>query len=278
MNKATDDSIVKIQFILSTKIREDAQNELKLQYIVRLLFSNELKPEDIIPPNIKKEALKLLYKLIDLIYILFKMNQREREILFRNEVTSIKNNNIKEIINELEALQKIEFKIQNKKIDNLCEIIMKSLLKEKYTLNDYIDTVFANLSFIPGLDLLLKFEVYTKIMKDYLNSTTKINFDETEINVKDEISVEIISDLFEKVPGDELFIQILVILYYESNKHIIKKYNKSQILKAIEITFINITQGIEIARIIYSEKVLGDFKDALKHLNSEDNTIKSKKK
>ena len=128
------------------------------------------------------------------------MNQREREILFRNEVTSIKNNNIKEIINELEALQKIEFKIQNEKIDNLCEIIMKSLLKEKYTLNDYIDTVFANLSFFPGLDMLLKFEVYTKIMKDYLNSTTKINFDETEINVKDEISVEIILDLFKKVP------------------------------------------------------------------------------
>ena len=150
------------------------------------------------------------------------MNQREREILFRKEVTSIKNNNIKEIINELEALQKIEFKIQNEKIDNLCEIIMKSLLKEKYTLNDYIDTVFANLSFIPGLDMLLKFEVYTKIMKDYLNSTTKINFDETEINVKDEISVEIILDLFKKVPGDELFIQILVILYYESNKHIIR--------------------------------------------------------
>ena len=278
MNKATDDSIVKIQFILSTKIREDAQNELKLQYIVRLLFSNELKPEDIIPPNIKKEALKLLYKLIDLIYILFKMNQRERDILFRNEVTSIKNNNIKEIVSELEVLQNIEVKIQNTKIDNLCEIIMKSLLKEKYTLNDYIDTVFANLSFFPGLDMLLKFEVYTKIMKDYFNSPTTINFDETEINVKDEISVEIILDLFKKVPGDELFIQSLVILYYESNKHIIKKYNKSQILKAIEITFINITQGIEIARIIYSEKVLGDFKDALKHLNSEDNTIKSKKK
>ena len=36
MNKATDDSIVKIKFILSTKIREDAQNELKLQYIDRL--------------------------------------------------------------------------------------------------------------------------------------------------------------------------------------------------------------------------------------------------
>lgn len=154
---------------------------------------------------------------------------------------------------------------------------MKSLLKEKYTLIDYIETMFANLSFFPGLDMLLKFEVYTKIMKDYFNSPTTINFDETEINVKDEISVEIILDLFKKVPGDELFIQSLVILSYESNKHIIKKYNISQILKAIEITFIKITEGIEIARIIYNEKVLGDFLDALKHLNSEDNTIKIKK-
>lgn len=119
MNKATDDSIEKIKFILSTKIREDAQNELKLQYIIRLLFSNELKPKDIRPPNIEKEALKLLYKLIDLIYILFKMNQRERDILFRNELTSIKNNNIKEMVSELEVLQNIEVIIKNTKIDNL---------------------------------------------------------------------------------------------------------------------------------------------------------------
>ena len=192
-------------------------------------------------------------------------------------MTSIKNNNIKEMVRELEVLQNIEVTIQNTKIDNLCEIIMKSLLKEKYTLIDYIDTVFANLSFFPGLDILLKFEVYTKIMKDYFNSPSTINFDETEINVTDEISVEIILDLFKKVPRDELFIQSLVILSYESNKHIIKKYNISQILKAIEITFINVTEGIEIAHIIYNEKVLGDFVDALKHLNSEDNTIKIKK-
>ena len=67
MNKATDDSIEKIKFILSTKIREDAQNELILQYIVRFLYSNKLKPEDIRPQNIGKEALKLLYKLIEFI-------------------------------------------------------------------------------------------------------------------------------------------------------------------------------------------------------------------
>ena len=74
-------------------------------------------------------------------------------------MTSIKNN-IKEMVRELEVLQNIEVTIKNTKIENLCQIIMKSLSKEKYTLNEYIDTVFSNISFFPGLDMLLKFEEY----------------------------------------------------------------------------------------------------------------------
>ena len=282
MNKALiEDTRAKIDFILSQKIREENKNDCKLTYIIRLLFTNEQNSKGItLFPDIEKEALNLLCKLIDLIYTLFKMTEKERDQLLTTEVTCINNSNITEMIKELEELQNVEVDLPNEKINNLCEIIMSSLIKKKYKLIEYIDTVLANLSSFPGLITLLSFEVYTIIIDKYINLLgTKIYFHETEINLEDEISLEIILDLFQKEQGDDLIIiQSLVILKYKSLRDVIKNYNISQISNALQNTFIKITNGVDISRVIYVEKVLMIFREELQFLNSKEKKKKRKNK
>ncbi len=282
MNKAIKkDTRAKIDFILSQKIREENKNDCKLTYIIRLLFTNEQNSKGItLFPDIEKEALNLLCKLIDLIYTLFKMTEKERDQLLTTEVTCINNSNITEMIKELEELQNVEVDLPNEKINNLCEIIMSSLIKKKYKLIEYIDTVLANLSSFPGLITLLSFEVYTIIIDKYINLLgTKIYFHETEINLEDEISLEIILDLFQKEQEDDLIIiQSLVILKYKSLRDVIKNYNISQISNALQNTFIKITNGVDISRVIYVEKVLMIFREELQFLNSKEKKKKRKNK
>ena len=282
MNKALiEDTRAKIDFILSQKIREENKNDCKLTYIIRLLFTNEQNSKGItLFPDIEKEALNLLCKLIDLIYTLFKMTEKERDQLLTTEVTCINNSNITEMIKELEELQNVEVDLPNEKINNLCEIIMSSLIKKKYKLIEYIDTVLANLSSFPGLITLLSFEVYTIIIDKYINLLgTKIYFHETEINLEDEISLEIILDLFQKEQEDDLIIiQSLVILKYKSLRDVIKNYNISQISNALQNTFIKITNGVDISRVIYVEKVLMIFREELQFLNSKEKKKKRKNK
>ena len=131
INPLIEDTMMKNDFILFQKPREEDKNDTKLKNIIELLFGKEIKSKDITFQNIEKEAQRLLGKLIDLIDTLFKMKKAEREQLLLIEVISIKNSNIITIIEELEALQSIEVTIENKKIDNLCNIIIKSLLKDR---------------------------------------------------------------------------------------------------------------------------------------------------
>ena len=282
MNKALiEDTRAKIDFILSQKIREENKNDCKLTYIIRLLFTNEQNSKGItLFPDIEKEALNLLCKLIDLIYTLFKMTEKERDQLLTTEVTCINNSNITEMIKELEELQNVEVDLPNEKINNLCEIIMSSLIKKKYKLIEYIDTVLANLSSFPGLITLLNFQVYTIIINKYINLLgIKIDFHETGINLEDEISLEIILDLFQKEQGDDLIIiQSLVILEYNSLRDVIKNYNMPQISNALQNTFIKITTRIDIPRVIYVEKVLMIFREELQFLNSKEKKKKRKNK
>ena len=131
INPLIEDTMMKNDFILFQKPREEDKNDTKLKNIIELLFGKEIKSKDITFQNIEKEAQRLLGKLIGLIDTLFKMKKAEREQLLLIEVISIKNSNIITIIEELEALQSIEVTIENKKIDNLCNIIIKSLLKDR---------------------------------------------------------------------------------------------------------------------------------------------------
>lgn len=275
-----EDTITKVNFILSQEIREENKYDSKIKYIFGLLFP-ESNSKDKTLQRLEKEGQTLLCKFIDLIYILFKMTKTERDQLYRTEMAYIKNNNITKIIEQLEKLLlDIEVTLPNEKVDKICDIILKSFTRKTYRLVEYIDEILVNLSFFNGLNILLKFHIYTKIINEYLNFLgEKINFEETEINIMEEISAEIILDLFKKEKSnDKVLIQSLVILKFESLKDIINKYNIIQISNALENTFIKVTNGIIISRSFYIEKILMIFTEELKSLNSKENKKKGKKR
>ena len=276
-----EDTITKVNYILSQELREENKYDSKLKYIISLLFP-EPNSKDKTLQRLQKEDRDILYKFFDLIYILFKMTKIEREQLYRTEIAYIKNDNIINIIEQIEKiLDEIEVTLPNQKVDILCDIILKSFTKEKYTLVEYLDVILVNLSFFNGLNILLKFHIYTKIVNEYLNffGEKKINFEDTEIDLMEEISADIILDLFKKEKSNNIvFIESLVILKYGSIKDTINKYNILQISNALDNTLIKITNGIIIARSFYIEKVLMIFIEELQSLNSKENKKKRKKR
>ena len=169
MDKVNEDSITKVNRILSQELKEENKYDSKIKYIISLIFS-EPNSKDQTLQRLQKEEQVLLFKFIDLIYILFEMTKTEREQLYRTEMVNIKNNNIINIIEQLEnLLNDIEVTLPNKKVDILYNIILKSFTRKKYSLVEYLDVILVNLSFFNGLNILLKFHIYTKIVNEYLN-------------------------------------------------------------------------------------------------------------
>jgi hypothetical protein len=98
-----------------------------------------------------------------------------------------------DIIHKLEDLQCMDIVISNERILALYKIIMSSLVKKKYTLIDYIETIIVNLAFTfsSQFNLLLKFQIYSIIAKIHLSYyNIKINFVETLIDIDDDISLD----------------------------------------------------------------------------------------
>ena len=93
-----------------------------------------------------------------------------------------------------------------------------------------------NLSFLPGLRLLLKYHLFSLITTYYL-SPVKIllDFNEAEINISDEFSFNLILELFQNKQRDfDSIIKSIIILNYNSFIKSAKDYNIDEILNAIK--------------------------------------------
>ena len=113
--------------------------------------------------------------------------------------------------------------IRNEKIKRIYSIIFDSLIKEKYSIIEQMETIMINIAFISQLHSLINFEIYSIIIKVYLSLFDfKINFKETKINLEDDISLDLILDLFnQKIKNDKIIIDSIIILKYD----ILKRFN-----------------------------------------------------
>ena len=69
--------------------------------------------------------------------------------------------------------------------------------KNNYTVIENIESIFLNMAFFTCLNSLLKFEIYSIIIRIFLGPYgVKINFKETSINIDDDTSLDLILDLF----------------------------------------------------------------------------------
>lgn len=204
----------KAKYILE-KSEKETGNNIKLREITEIIFdivSKDTKFKDL--DNCYK---KLISKFINLIYSLFHLDIEERHKILDTDISFIKYKTICDNISELENAQNFDIFVKNKNVDYLCDKITSPRKKRNYTLLQYIDAKIGNMIPIPYFENILKYEIYCLLMDKYFLPTFKerLNFNETEINVDDQIGFELIIDLLENEKKEEIKVfQTVIILKY----------------------------------------------------------------
>ena len=167
-------------------------------------------------------------------------------------------------------------------MSNLFNIISFALdQKTSYTFEEFIDSVLVDLSFVPGLELLLKYQLYLILHTYYLNPIhVNLDFSENEINISDDTSLDLITEIFNKKQNEfESVIKSIVFLNYGSLENSIKNYQIDEILSAIDVVckkLKNIKNVIKLSLCV--EKITTMFVDELKRPKDKKKKNKRKKK
>lgn len=163
---------------------------------------------------------------------------------------------------------------------NLFNIISFALdQKTSYTFEEYIDSVLVDLSFVLGLELLLKYQLYLILHTYYLSPIhVNLDFSENEINISDDTSLDLIIEIFNKKQNEfESVIKSIVFLNYGSLENSIKNYQIDEILSAIDVVFKkqNIKNVIKFS--LYVEKIPTMFVDELKRPKDKKRKIRERR-
>ena len=273
-------TISKIFSILEQDVKKETKNDSLLKDFIKIMFSKDSESNIIAFPKVEEEHQKLLVKFIELVYSIFQLTKDQRDNLWIIDTQKIKDKNISRLIYELDALQNIEVEFQNEKIDNLWNIIFPLIIKNKYSFIEFLFTVINTISYIPQMNMLLKYRIYLFLIDKYANVLgQKIDFKETEINIEDEVSIDIILNLLTTNKEDDiLFIQLLVILKYDSLRNTIINQDMKNILKAFTKTNIKLKKEVNIPDVIYYEKIIMIFNEELEKVNNKKKVRKKTKR
>ena len=232
----TKDILNKIGFILNQKKEDQTVNDLIFKYQLKIFFISKDDHYEFAFDN-KSHMAKIITKIVDILYSVFLMPKSQRESFYDKSIYDIKEKNFLAKLIELQGLESFDIPIKNDKHKALFKIISSALdAKENYSFSDYINSIFINLSFFPELELLLKYHLFSLITKYYLNPMKiMLDFDEKEINISDDFSLDLILELFENNQRDfDSIIKSIIILNYNSFIKSVKDYNINEILNAIK--------------------------------------------
>ena len=240
--KVTSD---KVKYIISKNV----DNILTYDYIyilqIKELFiqtDNNFK----LAIKIDTDIAKLIDKIIDIIHFVFLIPKDKRESYYLMNIAEIKHiKTFNKKIEEIELVRHFKIDFKNANVKRLSSLILASLAKKPNMLfYEYIDYLLLHVSFIPGLDWLLKFQLYQILYLYYLNPiNVPLEFSPNEINVSDDIPLNILYELFSKNLNDSQSIVISVIfLNYGSLSNAIKNYKLDEIITSINVVSENLTK------------------------------------
>ena len=226
---------------------------------------------------------ELITKLVDLLHLVFEMQTNKRQSLYTSDIGVIlKDIKFKEKIIELEKHQSFYIDFTNPKLSKLFKIISNALdLKKSYTFEEYIDSILVNLSFVPGLEKLLKYQLYLLLHTYYLNPiNVSLDYHENEINISDDVALDLITEIFSRKQNDvESVIKSLIFLNYGSLENSIKNCNNDKFISAIEALCLKFKNTQNIAKLsLCVEKITTMFVDELKRPQDKKKKNKRKKK
>ena len=280
-NKTMEDTFQKLKFIFSQDKKDQTANDYLYKYQLKILF---VPKENSFELAFDKESniAQLIIKLVDFLALVFSMPKMKRESFYNLNIFNITDNKFLEIIRQLEKVQSFDIDFENHKLANLFKIISNALdQKPVYSISEYIDSILVNLSFVPGLELLLKYQLYLMLHTYYLNPIhVTLDFSENEINISDDTPLDLITELFSKKQNDvEYAIKSIIYLNYGSLENSIQNYNIDEILSAIDAVNLKLKKIKNIGNLsLCVEKITTRFIDELKRLKNQKSKNKKKKK
>ena len=274
----TKNTLDKAELIINQINQKQIPIELILKYQLKIFFFSN---GDKYVFNFRKDIYfaKIIAKMIDLLHLVFQMPESDREKFYDREIGDIiKNPDFFEIIDELDHLKSFNINFQTNKLGKLYSVISSSLYSknEKISFSEYMDYLFFKLSFLPELNSLLKFQLYSIIINFYLfPMKVLLDFNEKNIIISDEIYLDLIIELFANSQNEfQSLVKSIIILNYGPISHIIRKYTLNEILSGIDSMFNKVKNIGNIS--ICVEKIMMMFVDELnkqKFLKSKENEI-----
>lgn len=274
----TKDTLDKVELIINQINKKQIPIELILKYQLKIFFFSN---GDKYVFNFRKDIYfaKIISKMIDLLHLVFKMPESDREKFYDRDIGDIiKNPDFFEIIDELDHLKSFNINFETNKFGKLYFVISSSLYSknEKISFSEYMDYLFLKLSFLPELKSLLKFQLYSIIINFYLfPMKVLLDFNEKNIIISDEIYLDLIIELFANSQNEfQSLVKSIIILNYGPISHIIRKYTLNEILSGIDSMFNKVRNIKNIGNIsICVEKIMMMFVDEL----NKQKFVKSKK-
>jgi hypothetical protein len=274
----------KLKFILAQDNKDETLNDKLYKYQLKILFGVDGNNSFKLLFNEGTQIAKIIYKTVDVLFLLLKLQKEEREKIYNSNLFDIKEKDIRKMIAELNELQMYDLEINENLVD-LFNIISDFIdkTKEKYTLAEYIDSILLSLSFNTGLDSFLKYQIYSINIRYYLEKygiSLSYKYSENEINTTESKSINLIMDLIKKDENDfATMIQSIIILNYNSLKDVINNLSVDEILIGIDDIAKRLKNIKNVGKIsVCVEKIIGMFEDEIEGKRNSQKNKKSKKK
>ena len=228
------DSLVKLTFILNQKKEDEIGNDIIIKHQIKEFFLiNDNDYRFIIDNKIIENVIP---KIIDIMLIVFSIPKTERIEFYNKSIYNIKDEDFFPKLKELQLIEKFDIDFSNPKLKNLFKLLSTALdVKTDYSFSEYIDSIFFNMSFINGLERLLKYQLFSFITKYYLLPVgVLLDFNEKDINISEDTPLDLIIELFSKDQNDfESLVKSIIFVNYGALSKSIKNYKFNEILSAI---------------------------------------------
>ena len=275
--------------VLKTEKEDMSTHDKRIIELFQRIFvddSNKVKfPE--IDRLKEKNKFNYIIHFIKLYSSIFKLTNKERNELYCVDIKQIKDKQINDELQAIKYKHKIEIKSKMPNYKELYGIIVQFIIREEYTLIQYMDTLIFKMAYVLDKMNVLRFCFFLYIDEIYIqevlkNKTQIFDFIDCQMDLTNRLCITLIKNLFDKnnLKG-EAFILSLMIFRFNDIKDIIENYDISTIKDVVYkvnnkllTTFdFNDSLFVETILLIIEEEIenIGNNKDEIQNIESNIN-------
>ena len=124
----------KLKFILAQDKKDETLNDMLYKKQLKILFGVDDNNSFKLLFNEESQIAKIIYKIVDIIFWLLKVQKKEREKIYNSKVLDIKDKDIYKLLFELNMLQNYDLDVNNNLVD-LFTIVSDYIDKKRITLH-----------------------------------------------------------------------------------------------------------------------------------------------